>query len=62
MLLFLIFLYYILIGFCMALFGIERIAGNQYHILRDRQRGRIFKENRIRTIDYCRICRQGKGK
>lgn len=45
----------------MRLFDTERIAGNQYHILRDRQRSRIFKEIRIRTNDYCRICRQGKG-
>jgi len=59
----LIFLYYILIpiDFCMRLFDTERIAGNQYHILRDRQRAGIFKENRIRTNDYCRICREGKG-
>lgn len=45
----------------MRLFDTERIAGNQYHILRDRQRAGIFKENSIHTNDYCRICRKRKG-
>lgn len=54
-------MYIVPIDICMRLCSTERIARNQYHILREHQRGGINKKNNIRTYIYYWIYRQGKG-
>jgi len=45
-------MYIVPIDICMRLCSTERIARNQYHILREHQRGGINKKNNIRTYIY----------
>lgn len=39
----------------------ERITGTEYNIIRRRQRGRVYKENRVRFDVNYRVCGQRKG-